>query len=443
MSDQIPSVGFISLGCPKATVDSERLLTRLRADGYRIAPDFVTADLIVVNTCGFIEEAVQESLDTIGEALDARGQVIVTGCLGTREELIRAAYPSLLAITGPEQDDQVMAAVHHHLPPPNHPFDRLIPPQGVKLTPAHSAYIKIAEGCDHRCSFCVIPSLRGPLRSRAIGEVLEEAYRLVDNGVRELLVIAQDTSAYGRDLNHKLDFWRGRPLRTDLASLAQVLGEIAPWVRLHYIYPYPSVDQLIPLMARDVILPYLDMPLQHASPAILRAMRRPAASERMLERLARWRAQCPELVIRSTFIVGFPGETEAEFEELLTFLSEAQLDRVGCFAYSPVHGAAANALADPVPAEIKEQRRARFMSHQAEISRNKLKARVGQECIVMIDRHEGDRCIARGSADAPEIDGEVIVAGNWDVKPGDFILARITGSNEHDLFGEPADCDDR
>ncbi|EIC20095.1 30S ribosomal protein S12 methylthiotransferase RimO [Thiorhodovibrio frisius] len=439
----IPSVGFISLGCPKATVDSERLLTRLRADGYRIAPDYATADLIIINTCGFIDDAVAESLDTIGEALDACDQVMVTGCLGARGAMIRDAYPNLLAITGPEQDDQLMEALYRHLPPPEHPSGRLTPPQGVKLTPAHSAYIKISEGCDHLCSFCVIPSLRGPLRSRPIGEVLEEAQRLVDNGVRELMVIAQDTSAYGRDSKHQLDFWGGRPLRTDITSLAQVLGEIAPWVRLHYIYPYPSVDQLIPLMAQELILPYLDMPLQHAHPAILRAMRRPAAAERMLEKLANWREQCPTLAIRSTFIVGFPGETEAEFEHLLEFLTEAQLDRVGCFAYSPVTGAAANALPDQVPERIKQERLAQLMQHQAKISRAKLRDRIGQELLVMIDRVEPDRCFARSHADAPEIDGEVIIPGTWDVTPGDFILARITESKEHDLIGEPADYDVR
>ncbi|MBK5968463.1 MULTISPECIES: 30S ribosomal protein S12 methylthiotransferase RimO [Thiorhodovibrio] len=435
----IPSVGFISLGCPKATVDSERLLTRLRADGYQMAPSYEAANLVVINTCGFIEDAVSESLETIGEAMAACGRVIVTGCLGAREAVIRDAYPDLLAITGPEQDDAVMAAVHQHLPPPDHPFDRLIPPQGVKLTPAHTAYIKIAEGCDHRCSFCVIPSLRGPLRSRPIGEVLEEAQRLVDHGVRELLVISQDTSAYGRDLNHKLDFWRGRPLRTDLTSLAQVFGEIAPWVRLHYVYPYPSVDQLIPLMAQELILPYLDMPLQHASLAVLRAMRRPAATERMLERLTQWREQCPTLAIRSTFIVGFPGETEEDFAQLLAFMSEAQLDRVGCFAYSPVTGAAANALPDAVADEVKQERLERFMAHQAVISRAKLRGRVDQDMIVMIDRIEPNRCIARSHADAPEIDGEVIIPGAWEVEPGDFIMVRITDSTEHDLIGEPTD----
>jgi ribosomal protein S12 methylthiotransferase len=435
----IPSVGFISLGCPKATVDSEHLLTRLRAEGYRIAPDYASADLVVVNTCGFIEAAVTESLDTIGEAMAACGKVIVTGCLGAREPLVRGAYPDLLAITGPEQDDKVMAAVHRHLPPPAYPFDNLLPPQGIKLTPPHTAYIKIAEGCDHLCSFCVIPSLRGALRSRPVGEVLEEAQRLVDNGVRELIVISQDTSAYGRDLKHKLDFWRGRPLRSDLPSLARVLGEIAPWVRLHYVYPYPSVDALIPLMAEERLLPYLDMPLQHASGEILRAMRRPAASEQVLERVRRWREQCPALVIRSTFIVGFPGETDEDFEELLDFLSAAQLDRVGCFAYSPVSGAAANALPNPVPDAIKEERRERLMRHQAAISRMKLKARIGQELVVMVDQVEPTRCIARSHADAPEIDGEVIIPGNWDVVPGDFIMVRVTGNSEHDLIGKPID----
>ncbi|MBK1647627.1 30S ribosomal protein S12 methylthiotransferase RimO [Rhabdochromatium marinum] len=441
MTTEIPSIGFISLGCPKATVDSERLLTRLRAEGYRIAPDYASAHLVIINTCGFIEDAVAESLDAIGEALKLHGQVIVTGCLGARAELIRATYPQLLAITGPAQSDAVMQVVHQYLPPPQHPFGDLLPPQGIKLTPAHTAYLKIAEGCDQHCRFCVIPSLRGPLRSRLIGEVLEEAQQLVDSGVRELMVIAQDTGAYGRDLNHKLDFWRGRPLRTDLSSLARVLGEIAPWVRLHYVYPYPAVDQLIELMAQDKILPYLDMPLQHASPRILRAMRRPAASERMLERLAHWREQCPTLVVRSTFIVGFPGETAADFEQLLEFLTQAQLDRVGGFAYSPVEGAAANALADPVPEAIRQERLERFMQHQAAISHAKLKAYVGQELTVMIDRIEPDRCIARSHADAPEIDGEVIIPGRWEIEPGDFILVRITGSGDYDLIGEPADYD--
>lgn len=432
-----PHIGFVSLGCPKATVDSERLLTRLRAAGYRIAPDYASADLVIVNTCGFIEAAIDESLEAIGEAIAGCARVIAVGCLGTREALLRAAYPNLLAILGPQQDDQLMAEVRRHLPPPEQPEHSPLPSCGVKLGPPHRAYLKIAEGCDHQCAFCIIPSLRGPLRSRPIGEVLDEAQRLVDQGVRELSIIAQDSSAYGRDLHHRLDFWGSRPLRTDLASLARALGEIAPWVRLHYVYPYPSVDALIPLMADGWILPYLDMPLQHASPAILRAMRRPAASERVVERLAAWRARCPELVMRSTFIVGFPGETEADFEQLLDFLSRAQLDRVGCFAYSPVAGAAANALADPLPEPVKQERLAHLMRHQAEISRARLRARVGQQQLVMIDQVEPERCIARGPGEAPEIDGEVLIPGTWDLQPGDFILVEITDSSAHDLVGTP------
>lgn len=441
MNSTIPSVGLVSLGCPKATVDSERLLTRLRAEGYRIAAEYADADLIIVNTCGFIEAAIDESLEAIDEALAAHGRVIVTGCLGKRAERIRAVCPQVLAITGPQQEDALMAAVQTHLPAPDAPFDRRLPPQGIKLTPPHTAYLKIAEGCDHTCSFCVIPSLRGPLVSRPIGAILDEAQGLAEAGVRELVVIAQDTSAYGRDLKHRLDFWQGRPLRTDLESLARVLGELIPWVRLHYVYPYPSVDQLIALMAGERLLPYLDMPLQHASPRVLRAMRRPAATERILERLTQWRDQCPALVVRSTFIVGFPGESEADFAQLLEFLRQAQLDRVGAFAYSPVEGAPANALPDPVPEALKQERLEQLMHCQAEISRAKLQARVGQEILVMIDRIEPDYCIARSPADAPDIDGEVVVSGDWDLEPGDFIRVRITGSDTHDLFAEPVNGD--
>lgn len=434
----IPKVGFISLGCPKATVDSERILTRLRADGYAIAADYAGADLVVVNTCGFIDAAIEESLDAISEALDEHGRVVVTGCLGARAELIREMHPEVLAVTGPQAEDAVLEAVHAHLPPPEHnPFIDLVPPQGIKLTPDHFAYIKISEGCNHRCSFCIIPSLRGDLVSRPIGRVLDEAHRLVDAGVRELLVISQDTSAYGVDLRYQADVWNGQSLTTDIESLARTLGELQAWIRLHYVYPYPQVDRLIPLMADELILPYLDMPLQHGSPSVLKAMRRPAATEKVLDRLAQWRRICPELALRSTFIVGFPGETDADFEQLLAFLSEAQLDRVGCFSYSAVAGAAANALADPVPGALKEERRQRFMALQAEISRDKLARRVGSREIVLVDEVHDEQVIARSYADAPEIDGTVIIDGAWELEPGNFIEVEITASGEHDLFAVP------
>ncbi len=434
----IPKVGFISLGCPKATVDSERILTRLRADGYAIAPDYAGADLVVVNTCGFIDAAIEESLDAIGEALDEHGRVVVTGCLGMRAEMIREKHPEVLAVTGPQAEDAVLEAVHTYLPPPaQNPFIDLVPLQGIKLTPDHFAYIKISEGCNHRCSFCIIPSLRGDLVSRPIGSVLDEAQRLVDAGVRELLVISQDTSAYGLDLKYRTDFWQGTRLTTDIESLARTLGELEAWVRLHYVYPYPQVDRLIPLMADELILPYLDMPLQHGSPSVLKAMRRPAATEKVLDRLSQWRRICPELVLRSTFIVGFPGETDADFEQLLDFLREAELDRVGCFSYSAVAGAEANELPNPVPESLKEERRQRFMTLQAEISREKLARRVGKREIVLVDEVEDERLIARSYADAPEIDGTVIVDGAWDLEPGNFIEVEITASGEHDLFAEP------
>ncbi|MFZ0788073.1 MAG: 30S ribosomal protein S12 methylthiotransferase RimO [Chromatiaceae bacterium] len=439
MPSPFPRIGFVSLGCPKATVDSERILTQLRAEGYGITPSYDGADLVIVNTCGFIDSAVEESLEAIGEALAENGRVVVTGCLGAREELIRGVHPKVLAITGPQQLDAVMSVVHAELPAPHDPYSSLVPPQGVRLTPRHFAYLKISEGCNHRCSFCIIPSLRGDLRSRPLGEVLAEAERLVDSGVRELLIIAQDLSAYGLDLRYRPDFWKGRPLRTDLTTLARALGELPVWVRLHYVYPYPHVDELIPLMADGVILPYLDMPLQHGSPRVLKAMRRPAAAERVLERLDRWRDQCPELVLRSTFIVGFPGETDAEFEELLDFIRAARLDRVGCFAYSPVEGAAANALPDPVPEAVKEERLARFMAAQAEISREKLATRVGERLTVLVDRVEDDETIARSYADAPEIDGTVIIPGAWELDPGDFIEVRVTDSGDHDLWAEPVE----
>jgi ribosomal protein S12 methylthiotransferase len=436
----IPRIGFVSLGCPKATVDSERILTRLRAEGYGLSPDYCGADLVIVNTCGFIDAAVEESLAAIGDALDENGRVIVTGCLGARARMVRDVHPRVLAVTGAHAYAEVMDAVHAHLPRPAHPFTSLLPPQGVKLTPAHFAYLKISEGCNHRCSFCIIPSLRGDLVSRPIGDVLAEAQRLVDAGVRELLIVSQDTSAYGRDLRHRIGFWNGRPLRTDLEVLARTLGGLQAWVRLHYVYPYPQVDRLIPLMADGRILPYLDMPLQHGSPAVLKAMRRPAATEKVLQRLGDWRRLCPELVVRSTFIVGFPGETDDDFEQLLEFLEAAQLDRVGCFAYSPVDGAAANDLPGPVPETVKQERLDRFMTAQAEISRAKLAGRVGQRLTVLVDEVAEDRVIARSYADAPEIDGNVIVDGAWEVVPGDFIEVDITASTEHDLLGEPV-CD--
>ncbi|MCB1788781.1 MAG: 30S ribosomal protein S12 methylthiotransferase RimO [Gammaproteobacteria bacterium] len=433
-----PKIGFVSLGCPKNLVDSERILTQLRAEGYGLSPSYQGADLVVVNTCGFIDAAVTESLDAIGEALADNGRVIVTGCLGVREDEIRAAHPDVLAVTGPHDYEAVMRAVHAHLPAPHDPFTSLIPPQGIKLTPRHYAYLKISEGCNHRCSFCIIPSMRGDLVSRPIGEVLSEAERLVEAGVRELLVVSQDTSAYGVDLKYRTDIVGGRPLATRLSTLAKELGRLPAWTRLHYVYPYPHVDDLLPLMAEGLILPYLDMPLQHGSERILRAMKRPAATEKVLERISHWRTICPELVLRSTFIVGFPGETEDDFDQLLAFIQEAQLDRVGCFAYSPVAGAAANALPDAVPEALKQDRLQRFMEVQAEISRDKLALQVGREMVVLIDEVQPGRIVARGPGDAPEVDGLVIIDGDWeDVGPGDFIEVQVTGYDDHDLFAEP------
>ncbi|MEZ5588267.1 MAG: 30S ribosomal protein S12 methylthiotransferase RimO [Sedimenticolaceae bacterium] len=438
MASTEPTIGFVSLGCPKNLVDSERILTQLRAEGYGLSSSYEGADLVVVNTCGFIDAAVAESLDAIGEALHGNGRVIVTGCLGVRADEIRAAHPDVLAVTGPHDYEAVMQAVHAHLPAPHDPFTSLIPPQGIKLTPRHYAYLKISEGCNHRCSFCIIPSMRGDLVSRPVGEVLAEAQRLVDAGVRELLVVSQDTSAYGVDIRYRADFWQGRPLATRLTTLARELGQLPAWTRLHYVYPYPHVDELLPLMAEGLILPYLDMPLQHGSERILRAMKRPAATEKVLSRIARWREDCPDLVLRSTFIVGFPGETEQDFDQLLEFIQEAQLDRVGCFAYSPVEGAAANALPDPVPEEVKQDRLQRFMEIQAEISRDKLAMQVGRAMTVLIDEVQEGRIIARGPGDAPEVDGLVIIDGDWeDVDAGDFIEAQVTGYDEHDLFAEP------
>ena len=437
MHPEAPRIGFVSLGCPKNLVDSERILSRLRAEGYELSATYQGADLVLVNTCGFIDAAVEESLEAIGEALEENGRVIVTGCLGKQAQRVRTAHPQVLAVTGPHAYAEVMEAVHAQLPAPHEPFSSLLPPAGLKLTPRHYAYLKISEGCNHRCSFCIIPELRGPLVSRPIGGVLEEAQRLVESGVRELLLVSQDTSAYGVDLKYRPDFWRGRPLPTRIQALAAALGELPAWIRLHYVYPYPHVDELIPLMAEGRILPYLDMPLQHGNQRILRLMRRPAATEKVLERIARWRRECPDLTLRSTFIVGFPGESEAEFAELLEFLREARLDRVGCFAYSPVEGAQANALPDPLPEEVREERRARFMAVQAEISRARLQRWVGRETIVLVDEVRDKQVIARGPADAPEIDGRVFIPGAWELEPGDFIEVRIEAATAHDLRARP------
>jgi len=436
-----PKVGFVSLGCPKATVDSEQILTQLRAEGYAFSPSYDGADLVIVNTCGFIHAAVAESLDAIGEALAENGKVIVTGCLGAKQggDVIRNVHPSVLAVTGPHATQEVMSAVHEHLPKPHDPFSDLIPPQGIRLTPKHFAYLKISEGCNHRCTFCIIPSMRGDLVSRPIHDVMREAEILVKSGVRELLVISQDTSAYGVDVRYRTGFWNGRPLKTRMTELCQSLGELGVWVRLHYVYPYPHVDEVIPLMAEGKVLPYLDVPFQHASPRILKLMKRPANAENTLARIRSWRAICPDLTIRSTFIAGFPGETDAEFEELLEFLEEAQLDRVGCFAYSPVEGAAANALPDPVPDGTREERRARFMATQAKISKARLKRKVGQRMTVLVDAIEPDgTAIARSAADAPEIDGVVRIAKPGEARVGDFVEVDVVRSTAHDLVGKRA-----
>lgn len=429
-------VGFISLGCPKALVDSEQILTQLRAEGYEISPSYEDADLVVVNTCGFIDSAVEESLDAIGEALAENGKVIVTGCLGAKEggDVVKKAHPQVLAVTGPHALPEVMSAIHAHLPQPHDPYTSLIPPQGIRLTPRHYAYVKISEGCNHRCTFCIIPSMRGDLVSRPIHQVMQEAEHLVDAGVKELLIISQDTSAYGVDVKYRTGFWQGRPVKTRLTELAQALGSLGVWVRLHYVYPYPHVDEVIPLMAEGKILPYLDVPFQHANARILKAMKRPASAENNLARIQQWRKVCPDITLRSTFIVGFPGETDAEFEELLAFLQEAQLDRVGCFAYSPVEGATANQLPDHVPEAVKEERRARFMQLQEEISRQRLATKVGQKMTVMIDELTEEGMVARSSADAPEIDGLVYVESTTHGQPGDFIEVEITDADAHDLF---------
>lgn len=437
MSQSIPKVGFVSLGCPKAGSDAERILTQLRAEGYEISGNYDDADLVVVNTCGFIESAVEESLDAIGEAINKNGKVIVTGCLGAKSDVVKQAHPSVLAVTGPHALEEVMTAVHFNLPKPHDPYIDLVPPQGIRLTPNHYAYLKISEGCNHSCSFCIIPSMRGDLVSRPIGEVMNEAENLVNAGVSEILVISQDTSAYGVDVKYRSGFWDGRPVRTRMTELSKSLGELGVWVRLHYVYPYPHVDEVIPLMADGAILPYLDVPFQHASPRILKAMKRPASSENNLARINAWREVCPDITIRSTFITGFPGETDEDFEMLLDFLKEAQLDRVGCFAYSAVDGAAANNLADPVPESLKQERLARFMEVQEAISAAKLKSKIGRTETVLVDSVEGDEAIGRTKADAPEIDGVVYLSGADDLMPGDLVEVEIIDADGHDLWGAP------
>lgn len=440
-----PSVGFVSLGCPKALVDSERILTQLKVEGYEVAPEYQGADLIVVNTCGFIDSAVQESLDAIGEAIAENGKVIVTGCLGAKngdegKNLITTLHPKVLAVTGPHATEEVMQAVHTHLPKPHDPFIDLVPDHGVKLTPKHYAYLKISEGCNHRCTFCIIPGMRGDLVSRPIGEVMREAESLKKSGVKELLVVSQDTSAYGVDLKYRTDFVNGRPVKTQFLELARELGELGIWVRMHYVYPYPHVDHVVPLMAEGKILPYLDIPFQHSHPDVLKRMKRPASGERNIERIRAWREICPDITLRSTFITGFPGETEAEFEHLLEFIAEAELDRVGVFAYSPVDGAVANNLPNPVPEEVKEERRARLMALQEEISLKRNQAKVGKVIQVLVDETDEEGIVARSAADAPEIDGNVFVPMPEDPakRPavGDFVSVVIDDCDEHDLWGQ-------
>jgi ribosomal protein S12 methylthiotransferase len=437
MSRKNPKVGFVSLGCPKALVDSERILTQLRAEGYAVAPDYDSADVVVVNTCGFIDSAVDESLDAIGEALEQNGRVIVTGCLGANPQRILERHPRVLKVTGPHAYEDVLAAVHEHLPPKHDPFMDLVPPQGVRLTPRHYAYLKISEGCNNRCSFCIIPSMRGRLASRPIDDVLREGERLVRAGVRELLVISQDTSAYGSDLRYRKGRWRETDYETRFIDLARGLGSLGAWVRMHYVYPYPHVDAVIPLMADGVVLPYLDIPFQHGSPSVLKRMRRPAHAEDTLARIRGWRGRCPELTLRSTFIVGFPGETEAEFQELLDWLDEAQLDRVGAFAYSPVEGATANDVAPHVAPEIQQERLARFMEKAQAISRERLAARVGREETVLVDSVEGTKAIARSRGDAPEIDGVVRISRAAGLAVGEFAKVKITGADDYDLKAVP------
>ncbi|WP_346829469.1 30S ribosomal protein S12 methylthiotransferase RimO [Pseudomonas abietaniphila] len=435
-----PKVGFVSLGCPKALVDSERILTQLRMEGYEVVPTYEDADVVVVNTCGFIDSAKAESLDTIGEAIAENGKVIVTGCMGVDESVIRNVHPSVLAVTGPQQYEQVVNAVHDAAPPKldHNPLIDLVPPQGIKLTPRHYAYLKISEGCNHSCSFCIIPSMRGKLVSRPVGDVLDEAQRLVKAGVKELLVISQDTSAYGVDVKYRTGFWNGQPVKTRMTELCVALGSLGVWVRMHYVYPYPHVDEIIPLMAEGKILPYLDIPFQHASPKILKLMKRPAFEDKTLARIKKWREQCPDLIIRSTFIVGFPGETEEDFQYLLDWLTEAQLDRVGCFQYSPVEGAPANLLDAPiVPDDVKQDRWDRFMAHQQAISAARLQMKIGKEIEVLIDEVDEQGFVGRSFFDAPEIDGNVFVESDRDLKPGDKVMCRVVDADEYDLWAEP------
>lgn len=432
---QQPRIGFVSLGCPKNLVDSERILTELRTEGYHVVPSYDDADMVIVNTCGFIDSAVQESLEAIGEALHENGKVIVTGCLGAKEDQIREVHPKVLEISGPHSYEQVLSHVHKYVPKPKHdPFTSLVPETGVKLTPRHYAYLKISEGCNHRCTFCIIPSLRGDLESRPIGSVLDEAKRLVESGVKELLVISQDTSAYGVDVKHRTGFWNGQPVKTSMLSLCEQLAKLGVWVRLHYVYPYPHVDDVIPLMAEGKILPYLDIPLQHASPKVLKLMKRPGSVERTLERIKRWREICPELTLRSTFIVGFPGETEEDFEMLLDFLREAKIDRAGCFKYSPIDGATANDLPDQIPEEVKEDRWNRFMQVQQEVSALRLQEKIGREMLVIIDEVDEEGAVARSMADAPEIDGAVYLNGETNLNVGDIVRVKVEHADEYDLW---------
>ena len=439
-----PQVGFVSLGCPKALVDSEQILTQLRAEGYGVSPSYQGADLVVVNTCGFIDSAVQESLDAIGEALAENGKVIVTGCLGAKDGVVQKAHPKVLAVTGPHATAEVMSAVHLHLPKPHDPFTDLVPPQGVKLTPKHYAYLKISEGCNHRCTFCIIPSMRGDLVSRDIGLVMREAENLVKAGVKELLVISQDTSAYGVDVKYRTGFWNGKPIKTRMNDLATALGELGVWTRLHYVYPYPAVDETIELMAAGKILPYIDVPFQHANSRILKAMQRPASGEKNLERIETWRKVCPEITIRSTFIAGFPGETEAEFQELLDFVEAAEIDRAGCFAYSPVDGARANEIAGALPQDVREARQAEFIKVQERVSKRRLARKVGKTLKVLIDAVTAEGATARSSSDAPDIDGNVFIeqparrAEQARLKAGEFVSVKVTGSDAHDLWGRLA-----
>ncbi|WP_019643926.1 30S ribosomal protein S12 methylthiotransferase RimO [Novispirillum itersonii] len=430
-----PRVGIVSLGCPKALVDSERILTRLRAEGYEVSPTYEGADAVIVNTCGFLDSAKAESLEAIGEALAENGKVIVTGCMGKDETLIREQFPNVLSVTGPHQYEAVVSAVHDAAPPQHDPFVDLVPPEGIKLTPRHYSYLKISEGCNNRCSFCIIPSLRGDLVSRPINRVLAEAEKLVNAGVKELLVISQDTSAYGVDLKYAEADWKGNPIKTNMLELSRALGDMGVWVRMHYVYPYPSVDAVIPLMAEGKILPYLDIPFQHASPNVLKSMRRPANQEKVLDRINKWRDICPDLTLRSTFIVGFPGETEEDFEFMLDWLSEAKLDRVGCFKYEPVEGATANDLPDQIDEDVKEERWHRFMEHQRQISEVKMAAKVGTLQKVIIDEVDEDGAIGRSTADAPEIDGSVFLNGDTEVKPGDIVTVRVEHADDYDLWG--------